>query len=134
MHLSAFTHFLVAVFLAATLSSAKLVAKELYTKNIAFGQLAHINDYRTKHAGTLTAAQSAALDLIEDFVAHYSTGNLAAVESACVAAFGKEECYATITANHLRTGSSPGTARSLDARADNWCACATLSDYCKHVM
>jgi len=126
---------LLTVFAASLPAYAKtLVTRDLYLENIAFPQLAHIAEFRANltAAGTLTPAQDQALNLITDVVAQFATDKLDAAEQACIAAFSKEICYGIITANGLRgQHGSGGGAGAVAARADNWCGCATLSDYCK---
>lgn len=140
MYFPTITYLLVTALAAALPAHAKtFVTRDFYLKNIAFPQLARISEFRANltSAGTLTPAQADALNLVQDVVANFATDKLDAAERACVAAFSREVCYGIITANNLRGGGSGGGGGAVGARAaaaDNWCACATLSDYCKHGM
>jgi len=121
MHL---TQFLLAGVVAATSAHAGFVAKDMYMQNVALGQLARLSDYRVAHADTLSEAQGSALDLMADVVKNFATDKVDAAKSACVAAFGEDECSQI-------SGTTSGLAlRNAEARAVPDCTCATLDDTC----
>lgn len=121
MKLPTSTQFILAAALAAVATQASVVDKGAYMKDIAPQQLQRLHDYRAENAASLTEAQGEALDLMEKVVTNFATDVLDAAESACAAAFGRDECMTTLSGFER---AEPLRPRGLA------CQCATLSPYC----
>lgn len=114
-----FARLLVTIALLSTGIQAGSLDKDGYIKKAAPVQLARISEYRA-NAPALTPEQVAALDRMERVVQSFDTTGWEDAKSACIAAFGRDECYRNITAK---------LGPELVAR-EATCKCASLDSYC----
>ena len=110
----------------SVLAAAEFQDRVVYLQHLAPKALDRIGVFRRDNDGNLTHAQRSVLDLSENVVRNFATGEIDALQSMCDAAFGDKEKCASIFGDD----SGKQQPRDLDGRAPP-CECSTAADFCR---